>query len=333
MRSRKPGFALVAALALAAPSFAQAPVQPITIQARVLSSFRIADAGTRFGPLEFVGGLDLTSDARDFGALSGFRFLTPGGDFIGVTDAGFWVFGRVDRGADGRPSGVSGFTMQRFADAAGQAITGKWLADAEGLAVREGVATVGFERQHRIWQYRIRPGGMGAPVRDLDFLVPRAELRRNRGFEALAYAPAGSHLRGALVAVTERSLDSQGNVFAAILDGPQKGIFTVRKDSRYDITDSAFLPNGDLLLLERSYSMSRGVGLRLRRIPGGLIVKGADAVDGPVLIEAGMAYQIDNMEAMDVWQRPDGATMISLMSDDNHSMLQRNLYLEFRLVE
>ena len=44
-----------------------------------------------------------------------------------------------------------------------------------------------------------------------------------------------------------------------------------------------------------------------------------------------MAYQIDNMEAMDVWQRADGFVMVSLMSDDNHSMLQRNLYLEFML--
>jgi hypothetical protein len=34
---------------------------------------------------------------------------------------------------------------------------------------------------------------------------------------------------------------------------------------------------------------------------------------------------------MDVWQRSDGALMVSLMSDDNHSILQRNLYLEFIL--
>ncbi len=46
-----------------------------------------------------------------------------------------------------------------------------------------------------------------------------------------------------------------------------------------------------------------------------------------------MAYQIDNMEGLDIWTRADGATMLSLMSDDNHSILQRNLYLEFRLAE
>jgi hypothetical protein len=39
------------------------------------------------------------------------------------------------------------------------------------------------------------------------------------------------------------------------------------------------------------------------------------------------------MEGLDVWTRDDGALMVSLISDDNHSMLQRNLYLEFVLHE
>ena len=69
--------------------------------------------------------------------------------------------------------------------------------------------------------------------------------------------------------------------------------------------------------------------LIMRRWPRG-IAKGAVA-DGPVLFEANMSYQIDNMEGLDVWTRSDGAQMVSLISDDNHSILQRNLYLEFVL--
>ena len=72
--------------------------------------------------------------------------------------------------------------------------------------------------------------------------------------------------------------------------------------------------------------------MRLRRLEAASIGKGRLA-DGPVLMSADMGYQIDNMEAMDVWRRGDGALMVSLMSDDNHSMLERNLYLEFRLHE
>ena len=110
-----------------------------------------------------------------------------------------------------------------------------------------------------------------------------------------------------------------------------KGVFTVARSEGFDITDGAFLPDGDLLLLERRFTFASGVAMRVRRIDGATIAPGRVA-DGPVLFTAGMDHQIDNMEALDVWQRADGATMVSLMSDDNHSLLQRNLYLEFRLL-
>jgi hypothetical protein len=302
------------------------------VSARPIANFQIGRDETRFGPLEFVGGLELTSTSRDLGALSAFRFLTPGGDFIGVADTGFWFFGTIVRDGEGKPAGVGNFRMAQMADRSGQISNRKWEIDAEGLAVKDGIATVGFEGDHRIAQFRIDPDGMKPALRDLDFLVPKRELRDNRGFETVAYAhPHGQH-EGGLVIVSEKSLDRQGNIFAAIIEGPNKGIFTVKRNGEFDITDGAFLPSGDLLLLERSFSMAAGVKMRLRRIYGESVAKGAVA-DGPVLFEADMGYQIDNMEGLDVWTRADGAQMVSLISDDNHSILQRNLYLEFVLHE
>ncbi|MGB6116823.1 MAG: esterase-like activity of phytase family protein [Mesorhizobium sp.] len=319
-------------IAIASSAVPQATVQTMEVRARAISSFRFASAETTFGPLEFVGGLEMTSSGRHFGSFSAMRFRKPGSDFIGVSDTGFWFFGRVVRDSEGKPSGIADFTMQEMVDRSGRATGDKWNSDAEGLAIREDTATASFERNHRISQYRIEPGAMGAPLRDLDFLVPSRELRQNRGFETVAWSdPAGPH-QGALVAVTEKSLDADGNIFAAIMGGPHKGVFKVRRRGEFDVTDGAFLPNGDLLLLERAYSMSRGVAMRLRRIEAATIRKGALA-DGPILLEANMLYQIDNMEAMDVWRRDDGALIVSVMSDDNHSILQRNLYLEFKLLE
>jgi len=306
--------------------------ESVSVSVRPISQFRIGRDDRMFGPLEFVGGLEMAGSSRDFGGLSAFRFLKPGGAFIGVADTGFWFFGAIEHDAEGRPSAVSGFSMQPMVDRAGKAITRKWEVDAEGLAVKDGVATVGFERDHRVAQFRIDAGAMKPPFRQLDFLVPAKELRQNRGFETVAHANAGGPLHGALVVVSEKSLDKQGNVLAAILEGPRRGVFTVRRDGDFDITDGAFLPDGDLLLLERSFSIATGVRMRLRRIAGASIAPGAVA-DGPVLMQADMAYQIDNMEGMDVWRRADGALMVSLISDDNHSILQRNLYLEFILHE
>jgi hypothetical protein len=304
--------------------------EPVEISARPIMQFQIGHADKQFGPLEFVGGLELTSPSREFGALSAIRFLKPGGDFIGVADTGFWFFGRVIHDADRRPSGIADFRMQQMVDRNGMPIYRKWDVDAEGLAVKDGIATVGFERDHRVAQFRIEAGHMTAPFRQMDFLVPARELRQNRGFETVTHANANGQHQGGLVVVSEKSLDRAGNIYAAIIEGPHKGVFTVKRNGDFDITDGAFLPDGDLLLLERSFSMARGVKMRLRRIYGESIQKGAIA-DGPVLLEGDMGYQIDNMEGLDVWIRDDGALMVSLISDDNHSILQRNLYLEFIL--
>jgi hypothetical protein len=317
-----------AALTLAAP--AGAPLEKLDIRTRPITEFRIGRTDTAFGPLEFVGGLEMISHDDNFGALSAFRFTTPGKDFAGVADTGFWFFGTIEHDADQRPSGVSSFRMEQMVDENGTVIKKKWLVDAEGLDVKDGIATVGFERNHRIAQFRIEPGDMTSAVSTLDFLVPAKELRMNRGFETVTRAHLYGQHAGGLVVVSEKSLDKQGNIFAAIIEGPNKGIFTVKRSGDFDITDGAFLPDGDLVLLERSFTVAEGVKMRLRRIYGESIAKGSVA-DGPVLFQADMAYQIDNMEAMDVWQRADGAAMVSLMSDDNHSMLQRNLYLEFIL--
>ena len=170
------------------------------------------------------------------------------------------------------------------------------------------------------------------PTGSFDLVVPRRELRYNKGFETIVFAPRASRLQGARVIVSERSLDPAGNIFAAITEGPAKGIFFVRRSDGFDITDGAFLPNGDLLLLERHFSMARGVAMRLRRIEAAALRAGA-TLEGTVMISADMSYQIDNMEGLDVWQNEDGDVMLSMVSDDNQSILQRNLYLEFRLVE
>lgn len=319
-------------LASSSSALADAPVETLEIHARPISRFEIGSDRTRFGPLEFVGGLSLSSDDADFGALSAIRFLQPGSDFIGVADTGFWFFGRLEHDAEGRPSGMSRFTMQEMVGKDGKVLGEKWLTDAEGLGLKDGKVTASFERVHRVSEYALDPSDMKGPLRDLDFLVPARELRSNRGFETIAVSPADGPFKGARVLVSEKSLDKNGDIFGAVIEGPLKGIFTVARSGEFDITDGAFLPDGDLLLLERSFAMSEGVKMRLRRIAGDSIRKGA-RVDGEVLLVADMGYQIDNMEGLDVWKRADGATMVSIISDDNHSILQRNLYLEFRLAD
>ena len=307
-------------------------VSPAIVTARTISNFRIGSPETRFGELEFVGGLELASTNRDFGGLSAFRFLNDGGSFLGITDTGFWYAGAMERDARGRPAGVSKFRLAPLQGEGGMPVEGKWNSDAEGMSVSGNTVTVSFERIHRIAEFDLDLENFASTPRFLPLPLPRNELRSNRGIETIAEAPVASPLAGARVAVTEKSLDTAGDMFAAVLEGPRKGVFYVKRLDDFDISDGDFLPNGDLLLLERRFSIASGVALRIRRIPGDAIKPGA-TVSGPLILDADMRYQIDNMEALDVWKARDGSTRVSLVSDDNHAIIQRNLYLEFRLAE
>jgi len=67
-------------------------------------------------------------------------------------------------------------------------------------------------------------------------------------------------------------------------------------------------------------------------VPLAAIKPGALA-DGKTLIEADLGYQIDNMEGIAVHRNADGETIITLVSDDNFSPIQRNLLLQFAIVD
>ncbi len=110
------------------------------------------------------------------------------------------------------------------------------------------------------------------------------------------------------------------------------GRFAVRRTDNFDISDAVLLPSGDLLLLERKFSWLGGVGIRIRRVALASIAPGA-VVDGPSIFHADLGDEIDNMEGIDAHVTPEGQTVLTLVSDDNFSALQRNLLLQFTLVE
>jgi hypothetical protein len=51
------------------------------------------------------------------------------------------------------------------------------------------------------------------------------------------------------------------------------------------------------------------------------------------VIEASNAHEIDNMEALAAHRNAAGETILTILSDDNFSKLQRTLLLRFALIE
>lgn len=315
-----------------APSEMAASTLDVEVRSKPIAAFSTKSSQKRFGQLEFVGGLIFTSPEPLFGAISSIRFQPDGKDFIAVLDTGHWMSGQVERNADGVLSGLSHVKIDPILDETGNEARRKRDMDAEGLALRGDTAFVSFEQFPRIGVFSTKNLAAATPTSKVPHLLPDQELRRNAGMETLVLSPASSPLQGALVTVTEASVDTRGNLYAAVLDGPRKGLFFVAKDPSFSVTDGAFLENGDLLLLERRFNLAEGVGMRLRRISADTIKPGA-VVDGPILLEADLSHQIDNMEGLDVVKGADGSTRLIFVSDDNHSFLQRSLMLEFKLID
>ena len=332
------GFLAVAFLIGAAPLNAQtrearvAEISSLNVRARPIEAFDPADkSNKRFGALEFRSGLILTSSFKGFGGLSAIRVSPDGTQFTSLSDKGDWFTGTIVY--DGKVmTGLADVKSAPMIGDDGKPIQAKGWFDSESLAFDGSIAYVGLERVNRILRFDFAKGGMLARSEVVATPPAVAHLPYNKGLEALAFVPRGLPLAGTLIAISERGLDKAGNLLAFLIGGSDPGQFTVRRSADFDVSDCALLPSGDLLVLERKFSLVSGIGIRIRRIALASLKPGA-VVDGPTIFAADLGYEIDNMEGLDVHRDADGGLVLTMISDDNFSMLQRTLLLQFRLVE
>jgi len=327
--------------ALAAAAFVMRPVnaaaQPllvggwpvaIEVRAQVITAFSPHEPERQeFGHLTFRGGLVLSSPYRGFGGISAIRVATNGADFIALSDRGRWFKGRIIYDRE-RPIGIADAVMAPIKGPDGQALAARGWHDTESIAQDGGILYVGIETVNQIVRFDYAKNGLLARGHPIAVPPGVRKLPPNKGLEALEFVPSGLPLGGTLIAISEHGLDRAGNLLAFLIGGPSPGTFSIKRTEDLDISDAALLPSGDLLILERSFNWTDGLNLRIRRIALTDIRPGA-IVDGPVLFKADLSYQIDNMEGLSVHQSPSGEIVLTLISDDNFSPIQRTLLLQF----
>ena len=308
-----------------------APVR-IEVNARAIPFFDPRDHGhRRFGALEYRSGLVLTSGFHGFGGLSALRLDAKGERFIAVSDKGSWFTGVIHyQGRD--MTGLAEVEAAPLLGADGRPITARGWYDSEAIALDGSIAYVGLERVNQVLRYDLAEGFTRARGEVVPLPPAARRLPNNKGIEALVVVPKGLPLAGTLIALSERGLDGKGNLLAFLLDGSSPGQFSVRRTENYDISDAVVLPSGDLLILERKFSWLAGLGIRIRRIALKSVAPGA-LVDGRSIFEADLGQEVDNMEGIDAHVTDAGETVLTLVSDDNFSPLQRTLLLQFTLVE
>jgi hypothetical protein len=304
----------------------------IEVNARPIPSFDPRDRShVRFGSLEYRSGLVLTSRFRGFGGLSGLRLDSKGERFIAISDHGSWFTGRIVY--QGREmTGLADVEAAPMLGPDGRTLAARGWYDSESIALDGPLVYIGIERVNRLLRFDFSKGFTRSRGEVVPLPPAARRLPHNKGLEALVVVPKGLPLAGTLIALSERGLDAQGDLIGFLIGGPTPGQFAIRRSNDFDISDAVLLPSGELLVLERKFSWVSGLGIRIRSIPLKSLAPGA-LVDGPAIFDADLGHEIDNMEGIDAHLTPEGDTVLTLVSDDNFSMLQRTLMLQFTLVE
>lgn len=262
----------------------------------------------------FAGGWHLTSDNVNFGGLSGIETL-PDGNLLTVSDMGAFVWIGL---SDSQPDGTGNLAYMLGAD--GSQLTGKTDGDAEGLALRDGMALVSFERHHRIEAFDLENCGANARaarVAKLLLDIDGTPINANQGAEALSILPDGKIMFGL---ETDRGGGSPlGTVLATgegVLTGAKapnpKGYALVGLD---ETTDADGQPV--TVTLYRSYDPIRG---------NRNIITWSTS-DIPIELKRPMT--VDNFEGVAA-ERLDADTLrIWLISDNNFSERQQTLLYAF----
>lgn len=302
------------------------------VETEEISFDRFRPGRTRFGLLEWTGGIEINSRLPGFGGLSGLVLSDDGTRMVAVSDAGRWfTAGLVYR--NGRLAGMQALRSGRMRNTSGQPIRGKRRGDAESVALYDGGfpgrLIVGFETYARARIYDF--GRHGPKARARTFNLPKDVDRgpNNKELEAIGRFPGRSAFRGAVIAISEHNLDPAGNIRGWIVGGPRNGSFAIRPVRDFMITDLAVLPpRGDILTLERRFSPLTGVGMLIRWFPADAIRPGA-VLKGRVLIDVGQVHAIDNMEGLAVHRDGEGRLRLTVVSDDNFNPLQRTIMHQF----
>lgn len=275
-------------------------------------------AQRRFGRLTLIGALVLKSDAPAFGGFS--AIAVRDGRVTLLSDGGNWI--RFGIRGGGLFDARAGF----LPDGPG---TGweKRDRDSESLAIDPATGTmwVGFEGANAIWRYAsgfVRAGARVRPFEMRDWPV-------NGGAETLVRLRDGRFLT-----IAERGAKRRYPRPALVFSGdPTTGMkpwsFGYRPPAGHDPSDATELPNGDLLVLNRRFSLPFRFSVKLTVVPRGSIRPGR-IVEGREIATLGQPALGENWEGVAITREGD-ATIVWLVSDEDEPLLQRTVLAKFRL--
>lgn len=259
------------------------------------------------------------NDAEGFGGFSGIEVSDDGKNFVAISDRGRIATGHFQR-ENNQIAGISQFTFNRLRGVNGDLLNNRNV-DSEGLAqALNGDLFISFEAFHRVRKYAFAKQ-KAASLPDFSGFD---ELQNNSGMEALAI-----DARGVLYSIPERSgaWEKPFPVFR-YHQGQWDASLTIPRRDKFLPVGADFGPDGRFYLLERDFTWYLGFSNRIR-----VFTLGPDGFDSEQTLLTTERGAYGNLEGLSVWQDATGQLRLTMIGDDNFSMLLETEIVEYRLVE
>lgn len=332
------GFLVIVLLAVAAHFHGPAPQPPkpvptygVPIEVVTHRLEPPADGeGMGFDPsLRLRSALHVEADLDTFGGFSG--LLVDGTRMLALSDRGRYWRAELQFDDDRTLVGIGPGRLGLLRDLDGSSPLAESRRDSEEVIRWPGGLAVSFEGEHRLHLYRSSGDPMGALEDPRPVPLPHPpgaeQCDDNLGMEAISRLADGR-----LLVFAEGYRRAQGDLAGWVGD-PETGDWTelaLIPTEGFLPTGSDPLPDGGVLLLQRSYDPFTGVRIRLAELAASDLVADTRIRDRELMRLAPPA-PVDNFEAIAVEPRDGGGVFVYLLSDDNFNEKQRTLLLQLEL--
>ena len=291
--------------------------------------------GSVFMGVRLLGALELDNapvDGIPVVELSALAWDADGGVLYALSDHGRLVHLRPEF-KNGRLVAAKTLAAFPLKSEDGAILYGR-QADAEGMAIRNGrngipgdeTLVISFERRPRILEYR--PDGNA--IRSLPLADALRERKNfassNKALESVTLHP----LLGLLTAPEWPLRNARPGWVPLMRADGQTWPYPLRERAKNALVAIEALPDGSLLMLERSFTALLGTSIGLRTVK--TIRVGAEkqelAPENIAIFNSSDGWQLDNFEGL---ARHQGKRFF-MVSDDNENAFQRTLLLYFEVL-
>ena len=293
---------------------------PVDLKSSKINLFSTDLENISLDKLKFVSGIEIKSNHPDFGGLSGL-IINEDKSLIAVGDQGIWLTGKIKINGNGKLVEIINGRLGHLKGNENNPLykLGKSYTDAESIEPYNNRFVVSFERNHRILIFN----NIYSHSETFYDKIKNLELPDNGGNEAMAPLKNNS-----IFLLSENLIHPDDKIAGYLLsDNKLKKVY-VKKRGSFKPTDMSSLPDGNILLLERSFSPVRGASARIS------VIKFEDLEPNSVILPLTLdtlkpPMVVDNFEGISFLKLNDGGYYIFILSDDNFNFLQKTILYQF----